>query len=656
MGKYDLDYSSWQQLTIAILENIPEGIADEKRIIKDLTEYPQKQTNKMAMDDFRSLKQKLKKTAMIPALRNSITDFLCLFKTHCVGSGSIDIEFSAMFPQNPNVRESHPSAQTNFQNNKQEREKMSNQEKNVLGIDLGTTYSCVAVIDEFGQPRVLQNFEGRNTTPSVVSFEDDANDSALVGDAAKNLWKAATDRTVVCIKRHMTNDESFNKPTKFPLNWDPCELSAQILKKLVLDANTKLAREDNPVKDVVITCPAYFDTKARARTKQAGEMAGLNVLHVINEPTAAALAYGVKQEEDKTILVYDLGGGTFDVTILKITGNEYEVIATGGDPLLGGYDWDKEIANKILSTYNEQYNTDFVMPMTEDAALNAEPKIQRMRASLLLEAERVKIALTASKKGSTKSAWLFEEDGHSLNPVLEISREDFDNMTIDLLDSTIEKVQEVLEAAKNKGVTKIDQWLLVGGSSKMPQVKQRVDQDFGCDACLVDPDECVAKGAAIYGASIKNTEAGDKTGLICYDVSSKTYGTDVTHNGQKAVENLIFRNEKLPAECTASFCTVTDNQRAVSVEIYESDSDEKIIEPGWAELVNQNNRLTIKTDLPKGSEIKIKFYIDNTGMMHVTASAADGSLLEFDQAIKGLKNETEMKASMEKIEKASANL
>ena len=193
------------------------------------------------------------------------------------------------------------------------------EKKQILGIDLGTTYSCVAVLDEYGQPRVLPNREGTDTTPSVVSFEDD--DSALVGADAKNRWRVAPEKTVAFINRHMILDESFTKPTKFPLGWDPCEFSAIILKKLVNDANEALNRAENPIKDVVITCPAYFDAKARARTQQAGEIAGLNVLQIINSPTAAAIAYAIKQDENQTVLVYDLGGGTFDVTILKISGH-----------------------------------------------------------------------------------------------------------------------------------------------------------------------------------------------------------------------------------------------------------------------------------------------------------------------------------------------
>ena len=190
---------------------------------------------------------------------------------------------------------------------------------NILGIDLGTTYSCVATVDSYGMPIVVSNAMGNRTTPSVVSFDDDG--SAVVGEEAKNRFVSSPLETIAFIKRHMVCDASFEKPTSFPKGLDPVEISAIILKKLANDANEKLDRRRNPIKDVVITCPAYFDAKAKMRTRQAGEIAGLNVLGIINEPTAAAIAYGIQKDVDQTILVYDLGGGTFDVTILKVSRN-----------------------------------------------------------------------------------------------------------------------------------------------------------------------------------------------------------------------------------------------------------------------------------------------------------------------------------------------
>lgn len=644
MGKYEIELKAWNDLDSKIKALWPQTSADTLSRMEVFFSYPKQHKKKMGMDEFRKMKSALK--VMNPVLKATITEFYTLFKTYCVGDGNMDAAFISEFTPTNDIHSTNDET-------KPMEDPLMDEKKQILGIDLGTTYSCVAILDEYGQPRVLQNREGTSTTPSVVSFEDD--DNALVGADAKNRWRVAPERTVACIKRHMTMDESFVRPTKFPLGWDPCEFSAVILKKLVNDANEKLDREDNPIKDVVITCPAYFDAKARARTKQAGEGAGLNVLHIINEPTAAAIAYGIKQSEDQTVLVYDLGGGTFDVTILKISGNEYETIATGGDPFCGGYDWDKALAAKILDVYNKTYNTDFIFPATEESALAADPKIQRMRASLLMEAERLKMALTASKKGHAETSWLFEEDGHSC-PKTIITREEFDAMTADLLDSTIDKVDEVIAAAKKKGTDHIDKWILVGGSSYMQQVKKRIDETYHCNAKLSDPNECVAKGAAIFAATLTGATPGGKKPIISYDVCSKTYGTDIVVNDVKKVKNLIFANDRLPAEATDTFSTTVDNQSAVSMEIYESESQEKVIDVDCAELVNQNNRLQIKSRLPKNSKITVKFLVDTTGCMHVTATAEDGSVCEFNQEIRGLKSESEMKELRDQIEKASANL
>ena len=644
MRKYEIELKAWNDLVSKIKALWPQTSADTLSRMEVFFSYPRQHQKKMGMDEFRKMKLALK--VMNPVLKATITEFYTLFKTYCVGDGNMDAAFISEFTPTNDIHSTNDET-------KPMEDPLMDEKKQILGIDLGTTYSCVAILDEYGQPRVLQNREGTSTTPSVVSFEDD--DNALVGADAKNRWRVAPERTVACIKRHMTMDESFVRPTKFPLGWDPCDFSAVILKKLVNDANEKLDREDNPIKDVVITCPAYFDAKARARTKQAGEGAGLNVLHIINEPTAAAIAYGIKQSEDQTVLVYDLGGGTFDVTILKISGNEYETIATGGDPFCGGYDWDKALAAKILDVYNKTYNTDFIFPATEESALAAAPKIQRMRASLLMEAERLKMALTASKKGHAETSWLFEEDGHSC-PKTIITREEFDAMTADLLDSTIDKVDEVIAAAKKKGTDHIDKWILVGGSSYMQQVKKRIDETYHCNAKLSDPNECVAKGAAIFAATLTGATPGGKKPIISYVVCSKTYGTDIVVNDIKKVKNLIFANDRLPAEATDTFSTTVDNQSAVSMEIYESESQEKVIDVDCAELVNQNNRLQIKSRLPKNSKITVKFLVDTTGCMHVTATAEDGSVCEFNQEIRGLKSESEMKELRDQIEKASANL
>ena len=231
--------------------------------------------------------------------------------------------------------------------------------KNVFGIDLGTTYSCVAQIDKQEQAVVMKNFEGSSTTPSVVYFES-AN-KAIVGEEAKNQLEVEPEKTVSFVKRSIGRDECYNKQNnEFPFHYDPTEISAFILKKVVQDANS--IRESDgldPVNDVVITCPAYFGTKERMQTKQAGIAAGLNVLAIINEPVAAAIAYGVKADKSQMVLVYDLGGGTFDVSIIKITKGKIQVVVTGGDHHLGGVDWDTAISEYILDVFNQENGTNY---------------------------------------------------------------------------------------------------------------------------------------------------------------------------------------------------------------------------------------------------------------------------------------------------------
>ena len=530
---------------------------------------------------------------------------------------------------------------------------------NILGIDLGTTYSCVATVDSYGMPIVVSNAMGNRTTPSVVSFDDDG--SAVVGEEAKNRFVSSPLETIAFIKRHMVCDASFEKPTSFPKGLDPVEISAIILKKLANDANEKLDRRRNPIKDVVITCPAYFDAKAKMRTRQAGEIAGLNVLGIINEPTAAAIAYGIQKDVDQTILVYDLGGGTFDVTILKVSGGSFEVIATGGDPFCGGYDWDKALATKILDEYNKSYNTNFVFPVTEESALDAAPKIQKMRASLLLEAERLKIALTASKKGSAETSWLFEEDGHSC-PKTVITREEFDYMTSDLLDSTIEIVEEVIAAAKRKGVDHIDRWILVGGSSKMPQVAERLTRDFACDPQIIDPDESVAKGAAIFAYARVNeitdksafhAEKIAKKSLHIVDVCSKTYGVGVIND---EVANFIFANSALPVSVTKIHHTVADNTVYNILWIYESESQQNRIPRSLAELVNQEGKIVFKKPVPAYYEYEITFALDRDGILTVSASAPDGAHVDFSLNIKGVKSTKEILKSRQVVETKCRNI
>ena len=513
----------------------------------------------------------------------------------------------------------------------------------VYGIDLGTTYSCISQVDKYDQAVVLRNFEGDSTTPSAVYFDPDDDSKVVVGKEANGMLATEPQNTVVFVKRSMGNDADFDKTSnQFPHHYDPSEISAFILKKLVQDANS-LGDNPEPINDVVITCPAYFGTKERIQTKQAGISAGLNVLAIINEPTAAAISYGVKLDERKTILVYDLGGGTFDVTIITVDKGAIKVVATGGDPHLGGYDWDKALSKYMLTAFNAENNSSY--------SFDDDPILSN---SLMLEAEMKKKNLTA--KDSTK--WNFSYDGK--NARIALTRQEFDDITESLLDLTIEKTHEVLDIAKQKGYSDPDVFLLVGGSSKMPQVKARVDREFGCDSKFHDPDECVAKGAAIYAMNEAYTKAvqdyedgeiddkpkpitGDRTTVR--NVTSKTYGTDVVDaDNHTLVKNLIFANTSLPCSYTDTFGTVVDNQRAVPVNVYESD----FTNPGADDVVSEDacllidkHVLRINSDWPKGTPIAVTFSIDQEGVLSCTATVGSDQL-DFTLKITGVKTEEEL--------------
>lgn len=517
----------------------------------------------------------------------------------------------------------------------------------VYGIDLGTTYSCVAQVDKYDQPTVLDNFEGDMTTPSVVYFENENN--VVVGKEAKSMLAAEPEKTVAFVKREMGVDESFDKRTnRFPYHYDPAEISAFILKKIVKDAND---RSDNPepIKDVVITCPAYFGTKERMQTKQAGEIAGLNVLAIINEPTAAAICYGLKTDEQKTVLVYDLGGGTFDITMIRVNGGAIKVVATGGDHHLGGADWDLAFAEYMLGVFNEQNNTSYTFD--DDPIL---------KNTLMLEAETKKKILTGRE--SVK----FNIQYNGLSARGEIMRSTYDSLTESLLEETIQKTHELLGIARDKGFAHIDEFLLVGGSSRMPQVKERVDREFGCDAKLHDPDKCVALGAAIYAMNEAYLQAvqeyeegerdekpaplrGDRTRVV--NVTSKTYGTDMMGG---LVKNLIFANTTLPVKRSDTFVTTVDNQRRVSIQVIESDFTEKdgdVVDVKYCDVLREE-MLHLTKDWPQGTPIEVVFQVDKEGILRVEAYV-EKDRIDFKLEIEGVKNDEDLQKSKDMVAKAS---
>ena len=516
----------------------------------------------------------------------------------------------------------------------------------VYGIDLGTTYSCVAQVDEYDKAVVMQNFEGKTTTPSVVYMDGD---NVIVGEEAKNASVDEPEKTVAFIKREIGVDESFTKPTRFPDGLDPVEISSLILRKIVKDANS-ITESPVEIKNVVITCPAYFGTKEREQTKQAGEIAGLNVLGIINEPTAAAIAYGIKVKERKLVLVYDLGGGTFDITLIRVDNGTIKVLATGGDHKLGGKDWDTALAEYMLDTYNAEHGTNFT--------LDSDAKLYN---TLMNEAEAKKKTLSAKEKVVATVAF------NGVSSRVEVTRELFDQLTESLLIQTIDKINDILKIAETKGVSKADinDVLLVGGSSRMPQIKSKVDAVFNVDSRIEDPDQCVAKGAAIFALNqnIKieeeKYEEGDRetkpkglrgeNNIRTQNVTSKTYGLGIVNN---KVSNLIFANTSLPAKMEDTFETSVENQTSLAFPIFESDVTDKtrdeIIDREAAILLDESV-MHFKKPHPKGYPIKVVFDIDDEGFLKVHGEVEDEGNIDFVVKITGVR-------SAEEVQQAAATL
>lgn len=526
------------------------------------------------------------------------------------------------------------------------------QERAVYGIDLGTTYSCISMIDRFDQPVVLRNFEGDSITPSAVYFEN--KDDIIIGKEAKGMLATEPDNTVVFIKREIGNDVAFDKEANsLPFHYDPSEISAMILKKLVNDANQQ---NNTNIRDVVITCPAYFGTKERMQTKQAGEIAGLNVLSIINEPTAAAIAYGIKQQEHRSFIVYDLGGGTFDVTYLVADRGNIEVIATGGDHHLGGIDWDTKLAQYLLMAFNQANGTHYNL---EDDPI--------LYNTLILEAESKKKLLTA--KSSVK--WNFSYRGGNVR--LEITQQQFNDITSELLDQTIDALFDVLDIAASKGHNTFDEILLVGGSSRMPQIKERIDNELNCDSRLNDPDEIVAKGAAVYAmnqAFRRNQESYQK-GLSkkcpmplgksmakVVNVTSKTYGlrmlyknTDILH-----IHNFLFANTPLPCTGKVYGSTSCENQRQMSSAIYESDLTDRVNDenvPLECGMLIDERMLKITQDFPKGTQSVTEFHINEEGILSVRLTVGRDTI-DYILQLKGVRTNDQLIVSKQLI--ASKNI
>ena len=467
----------------------------------------------------------------------------------------------------------------------------------VIGIDLGTTNSCVAVV-EGGKPVVITNAEGERTTPSVVAFTKDG--ERLVGGAAKRQIATNSGRTVTSIKRHMGSDYRVHIDGK---DLTPQEISAMILAKIRRDAESYLGE---PVTEAVITVPAYFDDSQRKATQDAGRIAGLNVLRIINEPTAAAVAYGLDNEAPQKILVYDLGGGTFDVSIIEIEDGTFTVLATGGDTHLGGDDFDERIVEYAVAEFKKSDRID----------LSRDPAAM---GRLKEEAEKAKKELSSAPSAQLNLPFIaVGKDGpHHLD--LSLSRPQFEMMTGDLLARTVTPVQNALRDA-GISASQLGKVLLVGGSTRMPAVERQVRELLGCEPShSLNPDECVAMGAAVQGGLLQGggklagaTGAAAQGGLVLMDVTPLTLSIE-TLGG--VATPLITRNSMIPTRKSQIFTTARPMQTSVEINVLQGERhfarDNKSL--GKFKLTG------IRSGFSSKPQIEVTFDIDVNGVVKVSA-------------------------------------
>ena len=461
----------------------------------------------------------------------------------------------------------------------------------VIGIDLGTTNSCVAVV-EGGHPVIIPNDKGERSTPSVVAFTNKG--ERLVGSAARRQQTVNADRTISSVKRQMGTDWSARIDGK---KWTPQEISAQILRKLKQDAEAYLGET---VSDAVITVPAYFNDIQRQATKDAGRIAGLNVKRIINEPTSAALAYGLNNETPQKIMVYDLGGGTFDVSIIEIGDGVIEVLATSGDNHLGGDDFDERVVNYLLDEFQRENHIDLRRDL---------PAMGRLREA----AEQAKKELSGMDSASVSLPFIAQKDGQPVHFETTLTRSKFEQLTADLVERTAVPVQNALRDA-GISASELGRVLLVGGSTRIPAVQAKVRQLTGKEPSKnINPDECVAQGAAVQGDILQGShELATKGDILLLDVTPLSLSIETVGG---VATRLVERNSRLPIHYSQIFSTAAPFQRAVEIHVLQGErpmaKDNKTI--GKFKLTG------IERAMAGVPQIEVTFDIDANGILTVSA-------------------------------------
>ena len=457
----------------------------------------------------------------------------------------------------------------------------------IIGIDLGTTNSCVAVL-EGGEPQVIANAEGMRTTPSVVAFTKDG--ERIVGEPAKRQAVTNADKTIISIKTHMGTDYKVNIDGK---GYTPQEISAITLQKLKADAEAYLGQ---PVTEAVITVPAYFTDAQRQATKDAGRIAGLDVKRIINEPTAAALAYGMdKLDQEKKILVFDLGGGTFDVSVLEIGDGTFEVLATAGNNRLGGDDFDQVIIDYLAEEFKKAEGVDL---------RNDKMALQRLKEA----AEKAKKELSSTMSTNINLPFITATAEGPKHMNIDLSRAKFDELTAHLVEKTMEPTRRALQDA-GLSTSDINDVLLVGGSTRIPAVQEAVKKFIGKEPHKgINPDECVAAGAAIQAGVL----AGDVKDLLLLDVTPLSLGIETMGN---VMTKIIERNTTIPTKKSQVFSTAADNQTAVDIHVLQGERS-----MSYDNTTLGRFQLTDIPPAPRGiPQIEVTFDIDANGIVHVTA-------------------------------------